>query len=63
VAVYDFVKAFKDGDVKPGFDVYDLKRDGVGYATSGGQLDDIKSKIDSYKQKIISGEIKVPKEL
>jgi basic membrane protein A len=63
VAVYDFAKAFKDGTVKSGFDVYDLKRDGVGYATSGGQIDDIKAKIDGYKAKIISGEIKVPKEL
>jgi basic membrane protein A len=60
VAVFDFVKAFADGNVKPGFDVYDLKRDGVGYATSGGKLDDVKSKIDGYKAKIVSGEIKVP---
>jgi basic membrane protein A and related proteins len=63
VAVYDFVKAFKDGTVKSGFDVYDLKRDGVGYATSGGQIDDIKSEIDGYKQKIVSGQIKVPNTL
>jgi basic membrane protein A and related proteins len=63
VAVYDFAKAFKDGTVKPGFDVYDLKRDGVGYATSGGQIDDIKSKIDGYKEKIVSGQIKVPNTL
>jgi basic membrane protein A and related proteins len=63
VAVYDFAKAFKDGTVKSGFDVYDLKRDGVGYATSGGQIDDIKSKIDGYKQKIVSGQIKVPNTL
>lgn len=63
VAVYDFVKAFKDGTTKAGFDVYDLKRDGVGYATSGGQIDDIKSKIDGYKTQIVSGEIKVPNTL
>jgi basic membrane protein A len=63
VAVFDFVKAYDEGGVKAGFDVYDLKRDGVGYATSGGQIDDIKDKIDSYKEKIISGEIKVPNTL
>jgi len=63
VAVSDFITAYDQKKVKPGFDVYDLKRDGVGYATSGGQLDDIKSKIDGYKDKIVSGEIKVPKEL
>ena len=63
VAVFDFAKAYQDGTTKAGFDVYDLKRDGVGYATSGGQIDDIKDQIDSYKEKIVSGEIKVPKTL
>lgn len=63
VAVGDFITAYDDKTTKPGFDVYDLKRDGVGYATSGGRLDDIKTKIDSYKEKIISGAIKVPNEL
>jgi basic membrane protein A len=60
VAVDDFLNAYVKKTVKPGFDVYDLKRDGVGYATSGGQIDDIKSKIDSYKQQILDGKIKVP---
>lgn len=63
VAVSDFVTAYDKGTLKAGFDVYDLKRDGVGYATSGGQLDDVKSEIDSYQEKIVSGEIKVPAEL
>jgi basic membrane protein A len=63
VAVFDFAKAYKDGAVKPGFDVYDLKRDGVGYATSGGQIDDIVAKIDSFKEKIVAGDIKVPSKL
>lgn len=60
VAVYDYVKAFSGDTVKPGFDVYDLKRDGVGYATSGGYVDDIQDQLDDYKAKIISGEITVP---
>jgi basic membrane protein A and related proteins len=60
VATYDFLRDFKDGKTKPGFNVYDLKRDGVGYATSGGKIDDIKSKIDDYKQQILTGKIKVP---
>ena len=34
--------------------------DGVGYSTSGGQVDDIKTKLDDYKQKIIDGKITVP---
>jgi basic membrane protein A len=32
----------------------------VGIAYSGGKIDDIKSQLDDYAQKIISGEIKVP---
>ena len=63
VAVDEFINAYAEKKTTTGFDVYDLKRDGVGYATSGGQIDDIKTKIDSYKEKIISGEIKVPKTL
>jgi basic membrane protein A and related proteins len=60
VAVYDFIVAVKDGKFTAGEKVYDLKADGVGYATSGGKIDDIKSRIEEYKTKIISGEIKVP---
>jgi len=40
--------------------VFDLKRDGVGYSTSGGFVDDIKTQLDAYKADIISGKITVP---
>ncbi|GAB3066774.1 ABC transporter substrate-binding protein [Phycicoccus sp. Root563] len=60
VAVFDFIKSAADGTEKTGNNVYDLKAGGVDYSTTGGQIDDIKSKLDDYKQKIISGEIKVP---
>jgi basic membrane protein A len=60
VAVLDFITAVKDGKFANGQKVYDLKAGGVDYATSGGKVDDIKSKLDDYKQKIISGAIKVP---
>jgi basic membrane protein A len=63
VAVADFIQAAKDGTVKPGFRSYDLKNGGVGYATSGGKVDDIKAQIDAASQKVISGELKVPTEL
>ncbi|MFI7064648.1 BMP family protein [Kribbella sp. NPDC050124] len=63
VAVFDFVKAFKDGTAKAGYDLYDIKRDGVGYATSGGYLDDITAQIDEYKAKLVSGELKAPSKL
>ncbi|MBB2742459.1 BMP family ABC transporter substrate-binding protein [Microbispora sp. NBRC 16548] len=60
VAVFDFLKNYTTGTVKSGPSVYDLKAGGVDYSTTGGKIDDIKSKIDEYKQKIISGEITVP---
>jgi basic membrane protein A and related proteins len=60
VAVYDFIKgvdSFTAGKL-----VFDLKKDGVGYSTTGGKVDDIKAKLDEYKQQIISGSITVPTE-
>jgi len=60
VAVFDFIKSVNDDNFKSGEIVYDLKKDGVGYSTTGGKVDDIKAQLDEYKAKIISGEIKVP---
>jgi len=60
VAVYDFVKSVVDGSPLTGVRTYDLKAGGVDYSTSGGQINDIVSTLDSYKKKIISGEITVP---
>jgi basic membrane protein A len=59
-AVYDFVTAMGNDEFKAGVEVFDLEADGVGYSTSGGFVDDIASKLDEYKAKIISGEITVP---
>ena len=60
VAVFDFITAVKDGTFTAGEKVFDLKAGGVGYSTTGGMIDDIKSKLDDYKEKIIAGEITVP---
>ena len=60
VAVFETIKAVKGGDKSGGAKIFDLKNDGVGYATSGGFVDDIKSKLDEIKAKIVSGEITVP---
>jgi basic membrane protein A len=60
VAVHDFIKSAQQGSPLTGVQVFDLSKDGVGYATSGGKVDDIKTKLDDYKQQIISGKIKVP---
>jgi basic membrane protein A len=60
VAVYDFVKSISGNKFTAGKNVFDLKAGGVDYATSGGKIDDIKSKLDDYKKQIIDGTITVP---
>jgi basic membrane protein A len=61
-AVQSFIDDFVDDKVEGGTDIVnDLKSEGVGLADSGGFIDDIQDQIDEYKQKIIDGEIEVPK--
>jgi basic membrane protein A len=59
-ATFDMIKSVKDGKPLTGYKTYTLAENGVGYATSGGFVNDIKSKIDAYAAKIKSGKIKVP---
>jgi len=60
-AVQTFITDFTNDEVQGGSDVVnDLSTEGVGLATSGGQIDDIADQIDEYKQKIIDGDITVP---
>jgi basic membrane protein A len=61
VAVYDFIKAEADGKFTAGEKIFDLKAGGVDYSTTGGKVDDIKPKLDDYKQQIIDGKLTVPK--
>jgi len=60
VGVYDFIKSVSDNSFKAGNKIFDLKAGGVDYSTTGGKVDDIKSKLDDYKAQIIAGTIKVP---
>jgi len=60
VATFDFIKSLTEGTFKAGTKVYNLKENGVGYSTTGGKIDDIKAKLDAYKQQIIDGKIVVP---
>ncbi|MBA3801097.1 MAG: BMP family ABC transporter substrate-binding protein [Geodermatophilaceae bacterium] len=60
VAVSEFLSSFVDGDVQSGEVIFDLSNDGVGYSTTGGQIDDIAAQVDEFKQQIIDGEIEVP---
>jgi basic membrane protein A len=60
VAVYDIVEAAGRGDFAAGVRVFDLSVDGVGYATSGGFINDIVDQLEDYKNQIVSGAIVVP---
>jgi basic membrane protein A len=60
VAVYDYIAAVAGNDLANLPKVFDLKVDGVGYSTSGGKIDaTTKEWVESYKQQIINGDIKV----
>jgi basic membrane protein A and related proteins len=60
VAVFNYIKAFQSGTPLTGHVLFDLKNDGVGYATSGGFVDDIKDKLEAFKAQIVGGQITVP---
>ena len=53
-------KQVKDGNLKSGEAVFDLKSNGVELATTGGKIDDLKAELDKAKTDIVSGKIVVP---
>ena len=59
-AVYNITQDVVNGTFEPGEHRYDLAADGVGYATSGGFVDDIKDQLETAKAAIIAGDIVVP---
>ncbi|MGW6936018.1 BMP family lipoprotein [Lentzea sp. NPDC054927] len=60
VAVFDFFRAAAKNDLASLPKVFDLKVDGVGYATSGGKVDaKLQGILEGYKAQIIEGKIKV----
>jgi basic membrane protein A len=61
-AVLEITRAHADGSFGPGNTVYDLSTDGVGYATSGGFVDDIVDQLEAAKADIVSGAVTVPTE-
>ncbi|QKG24999.1 BMP family lipoprotein [Actinomadura verrucosospora] len=60
LSVFNFVESVANNQFKAGTVQYDLKNDGVGYATSGGNVDDVKAKLDDLKAQIVAGKITVP---
>ncbi|NUS66334.1 MAG: BMP family ABC transporter substrate-binding protein [Saccharothrix sp.] len=60
VAVYDFIRAAAGNDLASLPKVFDLKVDGIGYATSGGRIDaTLQGILEGFKAQIIEGRIKV----
>ena len=59
-AIYEYIKAFKDGNAPSGAQVYDIAVDGVGYSTSGGFVDDIVPQLDEAATGLKSGDIVAP---
>ncbi|MFL5799565.1 MAG: BMP family protein [Actinomycetota bacterium] len=63
VAVYETIKDYVNGSFTGGVKTFDLKSNGVGYATSGGFVNDIKSQLDALAGNIKAGIIQVPSKL
>ncbi|GAA0248929.1 BMP family ABC transporter substrate-binding protein [Saccharothrix mutabilis subsp. mutabilis] len=60
VAVYDFVRAAARNDLASLPKVFDLKVNGIGYATSGGRVDaKLQGILEAFKAQIIEGKIQV----
>jgi basic membrane protein A len=60
VAVFYAILDHLTGNFTSGPSEYNLAADGVGYATSGGFIDDIVDQLEDFKARIVSGEIVVP---
>jgi len=60
VAVFDFIKSVQSGAFQAGHKRFDLKNNGVGYATSNPAIKPYEPMIDKFKQEIIDGKITVP---
>jgi basic membrane protein A len=63
VAVYQYIDSVKKGSPLTGVQTFDLKRGGVGVATSNPAEKQYQATIDELSQKIISGELTVPDKL
>lgn len=59
-ATFDMTQSVDDGEALTSYQTYNLEADGVGYATSGGFVDDITGDLDEYGDQIKSGDITVP---
>jgi basic membrane protein A and related proteins len=58
--VFQEIQAFVKGDRAGGKKRYDLKVDGVGYATSNSKLGPYRSGMDKARYRVLAGSVKVP---
>jgi basic membrane protein A len=60
-AVYDTIQQAVNGEFEPGFRVYGIAEEGIGYSDSNPALtDEMKAAMDEASAAIVSGEIIVP---
>ncbi len=59
-AVFDFIEGVAEQRFVAGVRRYDLADDGIGYATSGGQVSDLAGTLADYRKKIATGALVVP---
>jgi basic membrane protein A len=62
VAVAKTITDFLEGNFTPGAVRLGIAEGGIGYATSGGFVDDIAAQLDEYSAQIVDGTIVVPTE-
>jgi len=60
VGTYGFVMDAAGSSFTPGIHTFGLANGGVGYATSGGFIDDVRAQLDALAADIVVGEIVVP---
>ena len=60
VAVFATIQDFLGGNFTAGPLRFDVGMDSIGYATSGGFIDDIVDELEDYKAQIKDGTIDVP---
>lgn len=58
-AVYDTIDAFSMGEFRAGQHVFGLAEGGVDVARSGGAIDDLSAELQTFRDQIIRGEIRV----
>lgn len=59
VSVFEAIKAFQEGTLTGGPQIFDLSVDGVGYSTEGDHIEDTDT-VEDFKAQIVAGDIEVP---